>query len=344
MSPCNGILYFLLATTLLATAPGCSSDKNQEAQSPAGTEATPPPNTAIADLSRQIEQGEGNKSGLYAARGYLWYENENFDEAIADIEKAIELDSSKVEYFHTLADIYLDYYKSRKALYTMEKAASLFPKRIPTLLKLAEFQLILKQHQPALLTLERIRSLEPLNPEMFFMFGNVFFDMGRKDEAMNAYQSAVEQDPDLIDAWIKLGTLLADKGSPQAEKYFDNALRVDSNSIDALHAKAYFLSNKKDDLNGAIRLYRKINGINPQYVDGYYNMGLIFLDMDSLQQAYQSFDLAIKFDPSLAGAYYHRGLAAEKMGNKEQARSDYKNTLSLDGGFEAAKAALRNIK
>jgi tetratricopeptide (TPR) repeat protein len=344
MSYSKGFFSSLLVATLLTASLGCRGDQSQESQAPAGAEGTPPANTAIADLSRQIEQGEGNKSGLYAARGYLWYENENFDEAIADVEKAIELDSSKVEYYHALADIYLDYYKSRKALYTMEKAASLFPNRIPTLLKLAEFQLILKQHQPALLTLERIRALEPLNPEMFFMFGNVFFDMGRKDEAMAAYQSAVEQDPDLIDAWIKLGTLLADKGSAQSEKYFDNALRVDSNSIDALHAKAYFLSNKKDDLNGAIRLYRKINVINPQYVDGYYNMGLIFLDMDSAQQAYQSFDLAIKFDPALAGAYYHRGLAAEKMGNKEQARSDYKNTLNIDSDFEAAKAALRNIK
>ena len=298
---------------------------------------------AIEALTEKIKQAP-NDASLYAARGAMWYENQNFDEGIADLEQAIKLDSSKAEYFHGLADMYMDYYKSRLAVNVMERAAAKFPKRIPTLLKLAEFQLIVKMHNEALFSLERIRAIDPLNAEMFFSFGNVFKDMGKTDQALNAYQSAVENDPDLIDAWINLANLLMDKNSPLVGKYLDNALRVDSNNIEALHAKAYFLSNKKNDLKGAVQLYKKINTINPQYDDGYYNAGLLYLDMDSLDQAYQSFDLAIKFNPTFAEAFYHRGVAAEMKGNLQQALSDYQNVLNLDPNFEAAKASVKRLK
>lgn len=317
-----------------------STELANEGETPAAVSTG---NPSIDGLSRQIEESP-NSASLFAARGAIWYENENYDEGIADLEKAISLDSLQPEYYHVLADMYMDYYKSRPALNTMERAGSTFPERIPTLLKLSEFQHILQQYNDALFTLERIRKVDPQNAEMFFMFGNVFNEMGKKPEAQGAYQSAIENDPDLIDAWINLGQMLAEKEAPQAGRYFDNALRIDSNNIKALHAKAYYLSNQKNELKGGIALYKKINTLDPQYVDGYYNLGLLYLDSDSLQSAYESFDRAIKFDPQFAGAYYHRGFTAEKMGNTEQAISDYENVLSLAPDFAGAQAGLRRLK
>lgn len=332
-----------LSFCLIAFTFSCGSDSSQQPEKLADTDVPASNTPAIGQLTQQIAAAP-NDASLYAHRGALLYENENIDEGISDLNKAIELDSTQAEYYHTLADMYMDYYKSGKGLSVMQRAGAAFPKRIPTLLKLAEFQWILKKHTDALFTLERIRTIDPLNAEMFFMFGNVFKDMGKGDQAINAYQSSVENDPGLMDAWINLAQLLADKGSPAAGKYFDNALRVDSNNIDALHAKAYYLSNTKNELPEAITLYKKINTLDPQYVDGYYNTGLLYLDMDSLNQAYKSFNLAINIAPTFAAAYYHRGLAAEMLGNRAQAKSDYENVLSLDPDFKSAKTGLVRVK
>ncbi|MEK7255459.1 MAG: tetratricopeptide repeat protein, partial [Bacteroidota bacterium] len=327
----------------LALLPGFFSCKNSSSQAdPAAAAAPATGNPAIDGLTQKIQKSPSDAS-LYAARGATYYENENFDEGIADLEHAIALDSSKAEYYHALADMYLDYYKSRMGLNVMERAAATFPKRVPTLLKLAEFQLILKQYNQALFTLERIRVIDPLNAEMLFSFGNVFREMGKPDQAITAYQSAVENDPDLVDAWISLGQLLADKGSTQAIKYFDNALRADSTSIHALHAKADYLAQKKNDLSGAVRLYKKVNSLDPQFEEGYYNLGLIYLDMDSVEQAYKSFDRAIQVAPSYAEAYFHRGVAAEKKGDRSQAKADYENVLRIDPEFAAAKEGLKRL-
>lgn len=299
-------------------------------------------NPTVDKISKEIAESPNNAS-LYAARGAAWYENENFDEGIVDLEKAISMDSSKAEYYHVLADMYMDYYKSRLGLNTMKKAASVFPDRLPTLLKLSEFQLILKQHNDALFTLERIKVIDPLNAEMFYMFGRTFMDMERTDEAMNALQSAVENNPDLVDAWVQLANLISDKNTLLAEKYYDNALRADPKDIEALHAKAYYLSNKKNDLKGAIETYKEINTIDPQYVDGYFNTGLIYLDMDSVQQAYKSFDIAVKYAPQSPNAYYHRGVAAEMLNNKQQALADFKTVLNFDPEFASAKAGVERL-
>ncbi|MCC6726365.1 MAG: tetratricopeptide repeat protein [Saprospiraceae bacterium] len=332
---------FPLAVLLLLAVSSCKNEPapTTEVNAPTVAGGTP----QIQDISNKIT-AEPTNASLYATRGALWYENENFDEGIADLEKAIQLDSTKPEYYHILADIYMDYYKSRQGLQVMEKAGLRFPDRTPTLLKLAEYQLIVKQHVQALATLQRIQTREPLNPEMFFMFGNVFSDMGKTDQAITAYQSAVENDPKLVDAWIKLADLLANKDLPKAAKYYDNAIRADSTSVEALHAKAYYLSNKKNDLKGAVALYKKINSINPQYSEGYYNLGLLYLDMDSVAQAYKSFDLTVKFAPEFAEGYFHRGLAAEMKGDKTQAKSDFENVLRINPSFEGAKAGLQRVK
>ncbi len=330
--------FIAIGLALFLGLTACNNDTGQTGEPDApsvGVEGTP----EILQLSKQIEQNP-NSASLYATRGVLWYDNKNYDEGIADLEKAIQLDSTQVEYFHELADMYMDYFRSRLALNTMERAAAIFPQRIPTLLKLAEVQFILKKYQEALFTLERIRLISPLNSEMFFMFGNVFSEMGKNEEAIGAYQSAVENDPSLVDAWIKLADLLAEKNAPAAEKYYDNAIRADSANIAAIHAKAYFLANKKNDLSGAIQLFKKTNVIDPQYAEGYFNAGLIYLDMDSLDQAYQSFDLAVKYAPTFAEAYFYRGYASEMQGKSEQAKVDYENALRLNPDFDDAKFRL----
>ena len=335
--------YFLLSICLSFLF-HVSCGENNSANTPAEerAEVSFTGNPTVDKLTQQIEEMPNNGS-LYAVRGAAYYENENFDEGIEDLEKAISLDSTKAEYFHVLADMYMDYYKSRMALNTMKRAAEIFPERLPTLLKLSEFELILKQYNDALFTLEKIRKIDPLNAEMFFMFGRIFKDMDRTEEAANAFQSAVENDPELIDAWANLAQIIADKNPALAERYFENAMRIDSANIELLHARAYYYSNTRNDLSAAVKIYKKINTINPQYVEGYFNVGLIYLDMDSLQSAYRSFDIATKYAPENPDVYYHRGVAAEMMGNNSQALADYKTVLNFDPSYASAKTGVQRL-
>lgn len=330
-------LFLIALPLMLLFINACDSEiKDEAADNP---ELSSSGNPAIDGLSQKIA-GNPNDATLYAARAGVWLQNGGYDEAIVDLQSALLLDSTNVEYHHILADLYLDYFRSRLALKTMERVVRLHPKRIPTLLKMAEVQLILKLYNQSLYTLERVRVIDPQHPEMYFMFGSVFREMGEIDRAINSYQSAVENNSDLIDAWFKLGELWAEKGESIAEKYFDNALRVDSNHVEALKAKAIYLANTKNDLPGAVKLYRKINVLTPQNEEGFLDTGLVFLDMDSLDNAYECFDIAVKNSPTYIKAYYYRGVASELKGDFAKAKIDYEDALKMAPNYEKAQEAL----
>lgn len=297
---------------------------------------------AIDKVSQEIERNP-NDPTLYAARAGLFYEKEGYDEAIADLQRALSIDSTNVDYLHLLADAYLDYYKSREALATMKRAAELYPERIPTLLKLSEFQLILKRHEESMRTIDQILRLDPQNPDAYLMFGMNFKELGDTIRAINSFQKSVEFDSDMIDSWINLGQLHAAIDSKMAERFFDNAITVAPRNIEALHAKADYLQDK-GDLTGAIELYKQIVLVDRQYEEAYFNSGLLYLDLDSLAQAQQQFDLAIRVNPAFVSAFYYRGVAAELQGNVEQAKADYEQVLRLAPDFKEAEAALQQLQ
>ena len=144
----------------------------------------------VDQLSLQIASEPKNAELLYQ-RASVLYEKQEFDPAIIDLENAMHIDSLKPKYHHLLADAYLDYYKSRRALDVMEEAQRLFPERIPTLLKLSEFQLILNQNENSIYTINEILRLQPRNKEAFFMLGMNFRAMKDLDKAINSFQTCL---------------------------------------------------------------------------------------------------------------------------------------------------------
>ncbi len=330
-----------LALALALTTVGCGGN-NQDGQEGGDEAVMTTGNPAIDGLSAEIARNP-NDAGLYAERGRMFYENNGYDEAIRDMNKALSLDSTNVDYMHLLADVYLDYFKSRQALRTMEQAAGLYPERIPTLLKLSEFQMILRQYEESMKTIDRILKLDPQNAEAYFMFGMNFKELGDTVRSINSFQKAVELNSELIDGWINLGQLYASIGDPLAMRYFDNAIRVAPDNITALHARADYLSDI-GQLPEAIEMYRRIVRIDQQYEEAYFNSGLIYLDMDSVEQARQQFDLAVKTSPTHIRAYYFRGLAQEMLGNAEAAKADYEQALQMAPNYEDAQEGLERVK
>lgn len=339
----TNVLYFLLIAIGTFFFAACGDSQPQTTDTPA-TERTAGStgNPAIDGLSQKI-QAKPNDPELYYARSLAFYENEGYDEAIMDAQKAIQLDTLKPDYFHHLADVYLDYFKSRLALNTMEEAARRFPDRIPTLLKLSEFQLILNKNEESMKTIDRILKLDPQNSEAFFMFGMNFKETGDTNRAINSFQEAVSYNPDLVDAWINLGQLYSAQGNQLARTFYDNAIEVAPNSIEALHAKAEYLSDQ-EQLDEAIAIYKQINVLDPQFEAAYFNTGLLYLDLDSIPQAYNAFDVALKVSPTFIMAYYYRGVAAEMQGRLKQAKSDYEQALRMAPNYDKAQEGVARLR
>ena len=58
-------------------------------------------------LTSEIVKNPNNPE-LYFKRAEIFYENETYQDAVDDLSKAVALDSNKFQYYHLLADVYLD--------------------------------------------------------------------------------------------------------------------------------------------------------------------------------------------------------------------------------------------
>lgn len=279
---------------------------------------------------------------LYAQRATMWYDKENYDGAITDLQAALSIDSTNIPYHYNLADVYLDYYRSRLALRTLERAASLEPNNVETQLRLAEIQLVLKQYEGALQSLNEVIRIDPRNPDAYLLLSETFLETGDTARAIMSAEEATEIDPDMTDAYISLGQLLQAKGFPRAAQYFDAAVAINPEDPIALHAKADFLRDT-DQLTEAIATYRKASIADRQYVAGYFNAGLLFMEQDSFIRAQKEFDLVIKNDPVHIRGFFFRGYANELLGDFAAAKADYEVALRFAPDYDLALEGLARL-
>ncbi|MFN0215427.1 MAG: tetratricopeptide repeat protein [Saprospiraceae bacterium] len=299
----------------------------------------------LTQLTQELEKNPNNDTLLYL-RASTYYKLDAFDEAMADLERAMKIDSMQPAYYHLLADVLLDYARpndSRRAIEVLKLAAERFPNRILTLLKLSEFQLIVRQHNEALATLDKVLQRDPQNAEAFYMAGRVALDKGDTTNAISSLQKSVRFDTDNADAWFFLGRIFSLRNNPVAVHYFDNALRVDSTYLEAQEFKAVFYK-RQGKFDKAFEIYRDLLLRDPDYANAYFDMGVIYLELDSISKAYENFNIATKVDPIFVKAYYYRGIASEKLGNLDAALADYKQASGMSPEYEEAREARAQLE
>jgi len=332
---------FILILSLI----GCGGDTNQQTleNNSDSNSNLPKTNVAEIDLLNDKINKEGISPELLFARGKAYYDHEGYDQAIKDLDQAIGLDSTNVDYYHLLADVYMDYFKSRQALNTMEMAVFKFPGRIPTLLKLGEFQMILQKHNESVRTVDKILKIDPQNAEAFFLMGMNFKETLDSTRAIKSFSKAIEIDPDLIDGWVSLGNIYAAQNNPIAERYFNSALNIDPENSELSFVRGNYFY-QLGQIVKAKKDYLEVTRLDKQNSPAFFNLGLIFLEQDSIAKANQFFDFAVKTNPVYVIAYYYRGVCAEIAGNKAAAISDFKQVLQFDPDFKDTAERLKKLQ
>ncbi len=327
-------LVFLLGCITLCLV-GCMGDNQEEPE-------IIYENPAIYEVNSKIK-AEPDNPDLYHMRATLFYDSGLYDEAIADMKKAMSYDSSDVYYRHFLADVYFDSEKEKDALDILQETIDLFPASEPTLLKLSEFQYILEQNDPALATIQQLLETNPENIEGYYMKGKTLMQKGEKSQSIATLKKALELDEKHFDSLLELGTIYSNDKNKAALPYLEKALSlVPSNPDIVFELGRYYFHQKEDEK--ALDYFRQVVILDQQYTDAHINTGIIYLDKKAFKKAYDIFNIAVETDPIHPPAYYHRGLAASLLGNAEQAKADLQQALDLAPDYEAAKEALVKLE
>ncbi|MFM6246537.1 MAG: tetratricopeptide repeat protein, partial [Dolichospermum sp.] len=95
--------------------------------------------------------------------------------------------------------------------------------------------------------------------------------------------------------------------------------------------------------------YNQAIKFNPTLALAYYNRGIVRDDLGDKQGAIDDYTQAIKINPNLAQAYYNRGIAKAQSGDKQGAREDLQQAAQLfkaqgnNAGYEKAMDLLKQL-
>lgn len=163
---------------------------------------------------------------------------------------------------------------------------------------------------------------KPDVPDALFNYGNVLKGAGRRDEALAAYDRALQARPDYPAARAARAELrnlrgneLREAGRPEeALASYEGALADVSAYPDALNnrAVAQWSMGRSDEalagLDAALAL-------KPDYVEAHYNRGNVLRDMTRLADAEEAYDRAIALNADFAPAYRNKAFSALLRGD-----------------------------
>lgn len=202
----------------------------------------------------------------------------------------------------------------------LDAALTLQPNYAPALVERARQKAADRQFNEALQELDGILAREPSNAMALKLKGDVLqHGLRRRDEALMAYQAAVEASPKFLDAHSGLIRLLMAMEKPQeAASALDKLVSVAPGRPVTLYLQAQ-LAYAGQDHKTAIERVRQLVKLTPDSPTANEMAGVVELQSGSLMQAQAFLGKALKADPTLRVARRAMVLAHLRAGQIDQA-------------------------
>ena len=296
----------------------------------------------LAALNKKILDNPEN-AGLYNERAKIYLQFKQFDEAINDVKRSLRMDSTNANYYLTEADIFFAANETRNAKDVLEKVVKKFPENTDGLLKLGELYYFVKQYENAFSKINQALKVNENLARGYYLKGSIYKEIGDTAKAVSSLETAIEQDNKSYGAFLDLGLIYAAKKNPLAFEYYDNAIRINPLSTEALYAKAKLFQDM-NQINDAVLLYHRILKNDSLHVFSMYNLGAIEFGVNKNPQvAINYFTNAINVNPKYAEAYFARGACYQELKDKANALADYSMSLQLKPNYEPAVEGLNSL-
>lgn len=176
--------------------------------------------------------------------------------------------------------------------------------------------------------------------------GRTYYKMGNMKLAKSSFETAVQQDPEFFLGYLQLGWLYTETEEyKQAVEYFTTASHLEKHSTDALYGVAYS-QQMLERSEEALESYRHLLDVDSTYYLAYFNQAYIkHYDQKEIDSAVYYYKKAIAIEPEFVKGWHQLGMCYLDQGNKETALIAFKKVLEYNPEFELTKDVLvRNFK
>lgn len=198
-------------------------------------------------------------------------------------------------------------------------------------------------------SLKEFNSAIELDPNMYQAWNAkgllLHLSFNRLEEAAEHYKKALELMPTFSDARTNWGNVLLD------QKRYDEAIKMYEESLNDMLYRTPFIAQsnlgwakyKKGELREAINYTKQSLITNPRFCLGYKNLGTIYLETGTTDEACRQFSKYKDNCPETADAYVKESTCLSKLGDKAKALASIDACLTKVTN-EASKDDCKRIK
>jgi tetratricopeptide (TPR) repeat protein len=247
--------------------------------------------TDIASSRAVLEQ--------FVALGYIEAPSE-------DQKKAAEVAVREQKY--NLARVYLFSRRPREAVPLFEELARADPNEERFARHLAQCYVTLARHDDAQQVIETLlATVEKPGAIADWLRGEMLFERGNTDGALEALLRAEQFDPQLPDLHVRIAQTYLRRGKiDEAERALSKALGIDPDSVEAHLWMARVRLRQRRDVEAADEALSAV-GLEHFLPLGHFFLGVALTRLGRFKRAIQAFETALSLAPGLAPA--HRWLA-----------------------------------
>lgn len=293
-------------------------------------------NDAIAIYTELLKEKsdsnvQNNLISALLAQGDKYLQEKNYSLATETYERAIQSGAKDGSVYIGLARSYRACDLNERAAENYEKAISLSPQN-------SEYS---KEYTEFIASINKAPNLQQTSEGAALSEGGIKEISLSMEDAKQSEISETEQNKELIaagDANFKKDNF------DEAVKNYQAALKINPSDEVTLLKIGNIYYNAKQDNKNAINFYKKSIIVNPNYADGWFNLGLVYANENNNNKAKECFHRVITLNPNYGYAYYALGLAYEEDGNTKEALNNYKIFLTHNKDAAVTKSVQDKIK
>lgn len=299
----NGGPVFNLTKTISATTAQADqiqkaeASKDEAAKDEAAKDQTSGDHPAGAALDEQVDPD------LLARRGEASAARHDFEHALADLSKAVELRPDDPEYLFQRAMIYRQSGQAALATADLDHVLALNQDFLRAYLPRAEIRLRDRNVEGAIADLDAVDRLAPKQADIRYV-------LAERYEAANRFSQAIVQ----YDLWIQNHPVDSRIAAALGERCRASAIQNEDLAVGLA------------DCNKALRMADKKN---PNYGHLFENRGLLELRQANNDKAIADFDAALKTMPKNATALYGRGVAKMRKNKTADGEADMAEAVKI---------------
>lgn len=174
--------------------------------------------------------------------------------------------------------------------------------------------------------------------------GLAYHKKGLFDKAMQAYQLSLGLAPNDPDTHYNLGIIYVDQGRfNEAIMHFRAAIELKPNYSD-VHINLGIVYYKQGRFEEAINEYKAAEKLKQNDSDTHYNLGLVYIKQGMPEKALQELETANRLNPYDLDIHYTLADTYYRQGLLDKARTEFEAILKLNPNFAPARQALESLK